>query len=180
MLIEGDASVIDAIKTKKKLLDAGEDSSHINILCVVDGGLMKGAYSTGVGIAFEELGYTNVFDTVVGVSSGAPSAAYFVAGEVWKGSSLIYEECCSRELVNWQRFWSPLNTSVIIDAMRTGRKRLTWDSVKNSNTKLLIGVAKCEDGSPLLIHSNNLSLLLDSIDASISMPTLTTSKISLN
>lgn len=89
MTLEGDESVLSVLKDHKRARDAGQAPNTTRLLLVVDGGLMKGAYATGAGLALEALGYTDVFDTVVGISSGAPSAAYFVAGEVWKGSSLL-------------------------------------------------------------------------------------------
>ena len=87
MIFEGDSSVIEAIKEKKRLRDSGQPHAHIKPMLFIDGGLMKGAYGVGAGLAMEELGYFDVFTSAVGVSSGAPSAAYFIAGDTKRGAS---------------------------------------------------------------------------------------------
>lgn len=79
MILEGNNSVIQAIKEKKRLMDAGEAHDHIQPLFIIDGGLMKGVYGTGAVIAIDELGYTTCFSAVAGVSSGAVAAAYLLS-----------------------------------------------------------------------------------------------------
>ena len=110
MIFEGDNSVIEAIKEKKRLMKAGEAHEHIKPLLFYDGGLMKGAYGVGAGLAMEELGLNHAFTSVVGVSSGAPSAAYFISGDTKRGASLVWEECCSRRFINVWRFWNQVDT----------------------------------------------------------------------
>lgn len=177
MHIEGDDSVISTLKEKKRLQDSNVDSSHIRILCIVDGGLMKGAYATGAGLALEELGYTGVFETIVGVSSGAPAAAYFVAGQVSTGSTLMHEECCSSEFINLKRFWSPLNTDAVLQAMRVGRKKIEWSNITLNTTDLYIGVTRHSDAKPHLVSVKGLDTMLTAIEASIAIPTLTNKRI---
>lgn len=180
MILEGDKSVIDAIKEKKRLMDAGESHEHINILCIIDGGLMKGAYSAGAGLALEELGYTDVFNTIVGVSSGAPSAAYFVAGQVHKGASLIYEECCDKDFFKLWRFPNQLNVGFLMQALTTGDKKLDWSSIEQSNTKLFAGVSEFATGKPVLVEASNEEALLSAIEASIAIPTLCNNRVEIN
>jgi predicted patatin/cPLA2 family phospholipase len=177
MFLEGDKSVIAAIKEKRQLLEIGKFCSDIKILLVVDGGLMKGAYSTGVGLALEEMGYTDVFDSVVGVSSGAPSAAYFVSKNVSFGNSLIYEECCTSEFLNLRRFWSPLRVNKVISALVDGPKKINWENLKKSDADLYIGVTEFETANPALIKIDEYEKMLKAIEASISIPTLTNNKV---
>ena len=171
MIFEGDRSVIDAIKEKKRLMDAGKEHGHIRPLLFIDGGLMKGSYGVGTGLALEELGYTNVFDIVVGVSSGALSAAYFVSGEMRQSVSVTWEECCSRKFLNIWRFWNQVDTDYLMAALRqTGKKALKVDKVLNARTKLYIGVANFKTGKPRLIQPTSEEELFNAIQASILMP----------
>ncbi len=110
MIYEGEHSVIDAILEKKRLMDAGGEHDHIRPLLIIDGGLMKGVYGGGAVLAFEELGLASVFTSAVGISSGAPTVAYLLSGEVRKSASLFYEECCSRKFLNMWRFWNQVDT----------------------------------------------------------------------
>lgn len=178
MIHEGSLEVIAAIKEKKQLMDANLPHDHLRILCICGGGLIKGAYSVGVGWALEELGYTDVFDHIVGVSSGAPSAAYYVGGNVRDGGSLIYEECCSRAFFSRWRFWNLTDVLYLTSVLegKTG-KSLSFDKIFSSRTKLHIGVASLKTGKPKLITPNNRSELLDAISASILMPTMSNRKV---
>jgi len=178
MIFEGDKSVIDAIKEKKRLMDAGEEHDHIKPLLFVDGGLMKGAYGVGGELALEELGYTDVFDNIVGISSGAPSAAYFVSGTVGLGASLIWEECCDKKFLNVWRFWNQVNTDYFISALRKGgKKALDSDKVFSARTTLHIGVANFKNGEPKLIQPKTSDELYKSIQASILMPNVSNDKV---
>jgi len=178
MIFEGNSEVIDALKEKKRLKDAGAPHSHIKPLLVIDGGLMKGAYSAGAVIALEELGYTSMFADVVGISSGAPTAAYFVSGEVSKGVSLYWEECCSRKFINMWRFWNQVNTFYFAGAIRgvTG-KGISPQEVFSSSTELHIGVADFKTGEPRLLTPTDDESLYTAIQASILMPNVSSDRV---
>lgn len=181
MIFEGDRGVISAIKEKKRLMEAREAHGHIKPLLVIDGGLMKGAYGAGVVIAFEELGYTNVFSNIVGVSSGAPTAAYFLAGEARRGESIYYEESCSRKFINMWRIWNQVNTFYFAAVLRgvTG-KGIDVDKVFASNTNLYIGVADFKTGKPSLLVPTEREELLQTIQASILMPNVSNDIVTIN
>jgi len=181
MIFEGSREVIEAIKEKKRLRDAGAPHGHIKPVIVVDGGLMKGSYGVGAGLALEELGYSDVFDGVVGVSSGAPLAAYFVSGDVARGASLVWEECCSRKFINMWRFWNQVNTGYLMSAMRSdGAKALNTKKVLASRTSLYIGVANFKTGTPHLIRPKTESELLTAIQASILMPNVSNDSVHID
>lgn len=181
MILEGDTSVVSAIKEKKRLMDAGETHDHLKILCICDGGLIKGAYSVGVGIALEELGYTNVFTSLVGVSSGAVSVAYFLGGNTYQGGTLIYGECCSKRFFNPWQFWAPVDTNYIIDVLRgVTNKPLELQKIFSSPTKLFIGVSDFDTAKPKLIQPSTEAELLTSIQASMLLPSVARQKVFLN
>lgn len=180
MIFEGDKSVIDAIKEKKRLRDAGAPHGHIKPVVFVDGGLMKGSYGVGAGLALEELGHTNSFSSVVGVSSGAPSAAYFVSGEVARGASLVWEECCSRKFINPWRFWNQVDTDYFKSVLENGPKAIEIDKVFDSATKLYIAVSDFQTAEPHLLKPQNSAELYSAIQASILMPNVSTDIVEFN
>ena len=181
MILEGDKSVIDAIKEKKHLMDAGEEHGHIRPLLIVDGGLMKAAYGVGAGLALEEAGFSKVFTSIVGVSSGAPSAAYFVSEEVYIGGRLIYEECCTKKFLNVWRFWNQVNTTYLTSVLKgsTG-KRINVKKIFSSSTDLYIGVSDFKTGKPTLLKPTNEDELFRAIQASIIMPNVSTDIVTFN
>lgn len=181
MIFEGDKSVIDAIKEKKRLVDAGEEYGHIKPLLFVDGGLMKGVYSAGAVVALEELGYSETFTTAVGVSSGAPTLAYFLAKSAHVGVTIYSEEVCDRKFINPRRFWRPLETDYFTEVLRgvTGKK-LNVEAILKSKTEFYSAVANFETGEPELITSKSKEGLLSSIQASILMPNISNEIVRIN
>ena len=181
MIFEGDNAVIEAIKEKKRLRDAGAPHAHIKPLLVFDGGLMKGAYGVGAGLALEESGHSSVFSNVVGISSGAPSAAYLVASEVYLGAGLVWDDCCSKTFINKWRVWNQVNTNHFIDAVRgeTG-KGLDTEKVFASPTKLHIGVSNFKTGEPRLITPTDGEGLFQAMQASILMPNVSTDIVTID
>ncbi len=170
MIFEGDIGVIDALKQKKQLAEGGQPHEHIKILLYVDGGLMKGAYAIGAGLVFEELGYNHYFSSIVGVSSGAPSAAYFVSKETYRGASLLWEECCSQKFLNFWRIWNQEDTHFIMRAMKRGRKQLQIDKILSSPVSLHIAMTNFQTGKPYLIKPRTGEELFTAIQASLLMP----------
>jgi len=177
MLLEGDVRVLDVLKEKKRLQEAGKDHAHIRPLLIIDGGLMKGVYGVGAARAFGELGYTDVFENFGGVSSGAATIAYLVSGNGAEGERVVYEDCCSRDFVNFWRVWNIVEPKVFENALRgeTG-KGLHVEQVLSYSQKLHIGLAEHNTGRPILFHPENSEELFLSLRASVSMPGSTRTK----
>ena len=170
MILEGDTSVIEAIKEKKQLIDEGKDHEHIKPLLIIDGGLMKGAYGTGAVLAIDELGFTQALTSVVGISSGAIAASYLLSGNT-VGGSVMYEEACSKEFRPRFDFKNVINVNFFerVLAGDTG-KGLLFDKIFYHAVKLYIGVSEYTTGKPVLISPKNAADLLRSVRASISIP----------
>jgi len=181
MIFEGDTSVINAIKEKKRLMDAGEKHDHIKPLLVIDGGLMKGAYGVGTGLALEDLGYKDVFTNIVGVSSGALTAAYLISGDVRNSASILWEEFASRKAINMWRLWNQFDSFYIAAILRgvTG-KGVNIKKVYESATNLYLGVADFETGRPKLLKPTEGEELLQTIQASILMPNVCNDIVKIN
>jgi predicted acylesterase/phospholipase RssA len=91
--------VVSNILRKRDLLLAGDPAhEEIKTALVIGSGAMRGAYSGGVVIGLEELGLTDTFDDVVGVSVGASTAAYFLANQSARGTSLFFEELTTKHI----------------------------------------------------------------------------------
>ncbi len=175
MIFEGSQAVIEAIKEKQRLQAEGKSSDHIRPMLFVDGGLMKGSYGVGAALALEELGYKDVFSNVVGVSSGAPTAAYFLAGEMEIGAGLVWDECCTKKLINVWRFWNQVNTAYFSQVIRgeTGRG-LNAEAALEGKASLYMAVSNFKTGEPRLIKPETEEELYSSIQASILMPNVST------
>lgn len=177
MLLEGDIHVLDTLKEKKRLLAAGEPHEHIRPLLIIDGGLMKGVYGVGAGLAMSELGYRDVFTSYGGVSSGAATVAYLLSGNGAAGQRIMYEECCSRAFLSFRRFWNMLEPRVFEAALRADdAKGLDAAAVLARRDDLYIGIGKHTTGEPVLFQPQNADELYLALRASISMPGTTRTK----
>lgn len=181
MILEGDNSVIDAIKEKKRLMDAGESHDHIKPLLIIGGGMMKGVYGVGAVRAMDELGYNNVFHTAAGVSAGAPTVAYLLGENTRTGGRVIYEDGCSKIFFNIWRWSNPLNSKFFQEVVegKTG-KPIDADRVISHPTTYYIGVSRFADGTPEVINPKNPEELFTGIRASVSMPGAVTANIEVS
>jgi len=178
MILEGSHTVIQAMKEKKRLIDAGEPHDHIRLLCIQGGGLMRGAYGLGAAIALDEMGYTNVFTSLVGISSGAPIAAHFAAGTIRDAQALLHEDCCDKKFVNPWRFWNQVNTKHFIDVIRSdAHKKIDVEKVLKNPSKLYFGVAEYKTALPKILFPQNTENFFTYMHASINMQNLSPYKV---
>lgn len=191
-MFEGDTEVINALKEKKQLLSSGQSHDHIRPLLVIGGGLMRGVYGAGAVTALYDKGFGEVFDNVIAVSTGAPTAAYFLGGNPRSGSSIYYEECCSRtflrglSLREWftnfcATYRDPLNL-VYLDSVFRGAtlKPIDTERVFKSRTKFHIAVTDVETATARYINSCDTEQLHTAIIASCNVPGLNYSKHYIN
>ncbi len=181
MILEGDTSVLDAMREKKELMQAGRPHDHIKLLLIVDGGLMKGVYGAGACVALAEAGYSEVWSAMVGISSGAPTISYFLSGNVEAGASVMYEECCSPEFANFKRLSNQIHFQYLLDVFKNDeRKRLDTQRILSHKTKIYYGVTDFYTAEPELISPTDEEGVFMGIEASISMPNITMSRIFIN
>lgn len=178
MIFEGDYSVVKAIKNKKRLMEAGEPHDHIRPALIQGGGLMRGAYGVGASVALEEMGYTNVFTSLVGVSSGAPIISYFAAGEAYKGLHVLAEDCSSPKFVRMWRFWNQVDTKYFMNVVRNDSvKKIEVDKAFANPAQLYFGVAKYKTAKPKLLKPKNEDHFFKTMHASINMQNVSPYKV---
>lgn len=78
----------------------GRRNDGHHVVLAVEGGGMRGAVSSGMLLALEQLGLRNSFDAVVGTSAGAIAGSFFVTGQGTSGSVLYYTVLNSERFVD--------------------------------------------------------------------------------
>lgn len=108
----------------KKRDDPEGEGKNIRPLLLIMGGGMKGAYGAGQVVALGRMGFREVFDTVVGISSGAADAAYFLSAkegddtQTLRGTSIYNENLASKKFFDpgkWKNIFKRKNFTPLLD-----------------------------------------------------------------
>ncbi len=129
----------------------GERSDPYKLVLAVEGGGMRGAVSSGMLLALEQLGFRNAFDEVVGTSAGAIAGAFFVIGEGTKGSVLYYTVLNSEKFVDRRRLFRSsapiLDLDYLIDHAFE-RHGFSWAALIASDVPLFATVSPVHPRNP--------------------------------
>jgi predicted patatin/cPLA2 family phospholipase len=91
----------------------GHRNDNARLALVIEGGSSRGAYSSGMTVAIEQLGLLPLFDAVYGSSAGALSAAWLL---------------CARAEKTIHAWWDPVIMRGTIDVRRALRRRPVVDT----------------------------------------------------
>lgn len=128
---------------------------------IICSGTMRGIYGGGQVSALEEREFTKSFAGCVGISTGAPTAAYFLAGQARLGTTIYSEEC------TWPAFIDPkrmvrgghgADIGFLADVFRgrVGDKRLDEARIRESPTEFLVAVTEREHGLGRLVDGKTV------------------------
>lgn len=135
---------------------------------VVEGGAMRGIFSTGILDAFLK-NHFNPFQIAVGVSAGATNIASYLA-EMFQRNYKVYTDYSSRpDFINWSKF---IKGGHLVDLdwlwdLTIREIRLDLEKILNSNTEFYIGVTQVDTGEPVFIKptKDNLEEVLKASSA---------------
>lgn len=155
---------------------------NIRFLLLILGGGMKGPYGAAAVAAFHRMGLSSVFDYVVGLSTGAGIGAYFLAGEVQTllGTSLYYEECATKEFINFRRLNMIMDIDHLIGHMRKGPKTLDCNAILSHPSEFYVGVSSLEGEFSLLNAKTATPDILSAMHASMAFPGIYGKDITVN
>jgi predicted patatin/cPLA2 family phospholipase len=139
---------------KKRLETNSTDRTDIKTALVIGAGAMRGVFSGGVVTALEELGLSEVFDEVIGISAGAATAAYFLSGQAKLGTSIYYEELASKDFINPLRPRNILNIGYLKEVF-TEKKPLNIAAIEQNRSNFRIGVTDVDSVKPVYIQANH-------------------------
>jgi predicted patatin/cPLA2 family phospholipase len=150
------------------------------IALFLPGGVMAGVRGAGAMIALEELGLHKSFDDIFATSAGFPNAAYLLAGDIKLGTSIYYEDLCSKEFINLSRVWNIINIDFVLNVFKS-KKPLNYKKISESTTRLhvrLLNLGTGKTGYKLLngLPSEEIEHVMH---AAISVPYLNPGSIEL-
>ena len=173
MFFEGcPEKVLSALIEKKRLLKNDVDSSHIRPLLIVLSGIMRGADGGGRTTALEELGLTDSFDTMLGVSTGAGLIAYAASHQSELGTSIYHEECVQLPLVSITRALRGGHLADIhhmANILRYGKKSINQKKLKSSRINTIAVTTHKKTGKKKLLNLRELDDIVDGVEASFAI-----------
>ena len=119
---------------------------------IVEGGAMRRAWAAGVLAYLFERGRRE-YDFVYAASSGACSAAYFVAG-MWEPGLAIWRElaCNVVRKSNFLRHKPVIDLAYLVDNVFRTRIPLSVSALQKVPTRFLIVLTDCHTGAPVYFH----------------------------
>lgn len=119
---------------------------------IVEGGAMRGAWAAGVLAYLQERGRRQ-YDFVYAASSGACSAAYFVAG-MWEPGLSIWRElaCTVVRKSNLLRRKPIIDLAYLVDHVIRQRVPLSVEALQKAPTKFFIVLTDCHTAEPVYFH----------------------------
>jgi predicted patatin/cPLA2 family phospholipase len=132
--------------------NAGSDARRKTAL-IVEGGAMRGAWAAGVLAYLQERGLRQ-YDLVYAASSGACSAAYFVA-DMWEPGLAIWRElaCNVVRKSNFLRRKPIIDLAYLVDHIIRKRVPLSVEALQKAPTKFFIVLTDCHTGEAVYFHA---------------------------
>ena len=188
MFFEGSLEVFSRLREKQRLLREGNPLHEtIRPVLLILSGIMRGVYAGGQARVLQRHGYTDVFDAVVGVSTGAPVAGYFVAGHVHEGVTIYWNECSTSDFLSLRRLGKggPLmDTRYLANVFRGAARtfvRLNVEAITASRTALYTAVTCARTGLGSLLDAKRATPdVVEAIHASLAMPGLSAGPVTVN
>jgi predicted patatin/cPLA2 family phospholipase len=152
-------------------IDAGPGVPHKTAL-IVEGGAMRGAWAAGVLGFLHERGRRQ-YDLVYAASSGACSAAYFVA-DMWEPGLTIWRDLACKVIrkSNFLRRKPLIDLAYLVDHVMRLRVPLSVEALQKAPTKFHIVLTSCHTGDPVYFHACD-ERVFAALRATSSMPLAT-------
>lgn len=133
---------------------------------------MRGAWAAGVLAFLQESGRCQ-YDLVYAASSGACSAAYFVAG-MWKPGLAIWREhaCKAVRKINLLRRQPIIDLAYLVDHVFRKHIPLSVEALQKSPARFYIVLTDCLTGEPVYFHAHDQRVFA-ALRATSSMPLAT-------
>ncbi|SHH89075.1 patatin-like phospholipase family protein [Sporanaerobacter acetigenes] len=149
-----------------------------NVGLILEGGGMRGAYTSGVLAAFMD---SNIkFPYVIGVSAGASNGANFVAEQRERNKKVFVEHVKDKEFSgfrHWIKDRSYFNMNYLYDSLPNKVVPFDYETFKKSKTIFKACATSCKTGKPVYFGKNDfdpLEYMEVVLRASSSLPIIST------
>jgi predicted patatin/cPLA2 family phospholipase len=165
--MQNQVAVVEYLLKRK---ESGNRRDGRKIGLILEGGGMRGAFSTGVACGLGRLGLANCFDFVYGSSSGGCAAVYFLSGDIEKGP-IVY----SKHLSGFQfvKPWQPkalMDVSYLCDRVMKTVLPFDQEAVRSSASVMKLYTSDAKTGEAICYTNKSKAEISDIMKASCSTP----------
>ncbi|ERJ11773.1 patatin-like phospholipase family protein [Haloplasma contractile] len=148
----------------------GTEIERYETALVVEGGAMRGIFSTGVMDAFIKHDF-NPFDLCIGVSAGSTNLAAYIGGMFERNYTIYTDYSVRDDFISWKKF---IRGGHLVDLdwmwdISIKEMPLDLEQLKNSSSAFFIGVTSVETGEPVYLTPTE-DTIADMIKASSCIP----------
>lgn len=132
---------------------SNQDTRDHQTALIVEGGAMRGAWAAGVLAFLHETGRRQ-YDLVYAASSGACTAAYFVAG-LWEPGLTIWRELASKVVrrSNFLHHKPIVDLAYLVDHVIRQHVPLSVEALQKAPMRFFIVLTDCHTGGPVYFHA---------------------------
>lgn len=141
---------------------------------VLEGGGLRGYYSSGVMEAFLEKDI--LFPYIIGVSAGAANALSYISGQAMRSRQIIEHYVASPKYVSKRNLLlkgSMFDFDYIFKTIPEQYIAFDWEAYNAQDTRLLTGTMNCADGKTVWFEKEDVTPPFTATTASCSIPFLT-------
>lgn len=167
---------------KRELLQQGsEEHKQIKTALLILGGGMMGVHGIGSAIALHLMGIDEVFDNVIGISTGAGIGAALLAKQTINASHIYYHDIANNKFIKPTRIKKVIDLEYLEKLMREGGRKLDVEKIKSSRSNLYFGVTRVKDAVGEFIDAKTANPgLITAMKASMAVPGLYPKPIKVN
>lgn len=146
------------------------------LAAVVEGGGLRGGFTAGNVAALEEAGYTaNLFDIVIGASSGAYNAAYYAGNSSVEGCRIYSEHMVQNDFANykaWLKGRPVMNFNVVLNHILEEVIPLDWQTAIDADSLHMVVSDPHKVGTKVLSPPKDKTELKNNLRATAHIPIL--------
>lgn len=171
-------TVLELLRDRKRQGSLpGHRDDDARLVLLVEGGSSRGAYSSGMTVAIEQLGLLPMFDAVYGSSAGALNAAWLLCGRAESTMHAWWDPLIMRTTIDPRRALSRrpvVDTRFLVHTVYTEIMPMGFQEILDSPVEFHPMATDCRTGEAVDLHDriHDQSSLQSALRASTAMPFL--------
>jgi predicted patatin/cPLA2 family phospholipase len=148
----------------------GKRKDKYKIGLIVQGGGMRGAFSSGAMMGLDELGMTEAFDYVYGSSSGSCASAYFLSGQIQSAGPIYWDYLYGFRFIRPWNLNRILDLDYLCDDLFRNERRLDLLKLRRNPAELKIYLTESQTGRCEFVTNRGKDDIIAAIKASCALP----------